>query len=120
VAVYGNTSYVRLDAYDLIVKLFKSQTKEKAFSMLNPRHFLFNLHALVLRLDRIANTYLLKPFGISYAEFLALVTIRDRPGIGPLTLASQLGLGKSSVSLRIGKLEDKGLAIRTMSKKNRV
>lgn len=82
--------------------------------MLNPRHFLFDLHALALRLDRIANTYLLKPFGISYAEFLALITIRDRPGIGPLTL------GKSSVSLRIGKLEDKGLSIRTMSKKNRV
>lgn len=74
-----------------------------------PGDLAFDLHQLVLGLDRSADRILAAEEGITYRRFLALLVLAE---VGPTTqrvLADALGVSEPSVSRMAGVLADAGM-----------
>lgn len=64
----------------------------------------YTLHALVTHLDRAADGILRERFGVSYARYLALLTIARLDGGTQKSVADELGLSEPSVSRTVVRL----------------
>lgn len=74
-----------------------------------PDDLSFDLHALVARLDRVADGVLRVEVGVSYRRFLALFMIRDLGATTQRALAERLGVSEPSTSRMTGVLAQAGL-----------
>lgn len=68
----------------------------------------YELHDLVRTLDRWAER-LLRPEGLSYNRYVALVIIAEHPGMTGRDLARALGISEPSTSALVRKLRDASL-----------
>ena len=71
----------------------------------------FDLHALVVRLDRSADRILRSELGVSYRRFLALFMVRDLGAATQRALADRLEVSEPSVSRMTSVLQDAGLLV---------
>lgn len=78
----------------------------------------YKLHQIIYTLDASANSGLLANFGISYDDFMVLNLIFNYPEMNQQDLADTLRLNKSTISLKLKKLEKKGWLARQSSKKS--
>lgn len=69
----------------------------------------FLFHAVVARLDRLAEGSVLPPWGLTYPEFEFLLAVGAHEGQPQGLLADRLLLGKSAVSQRASGLVARGL-----------
>lgn len=69
----------------------------------------YTLHALVIHLDRAADGILRERFGVSYARYLALLTVARLDGGTQKSLADELGLSEPAVSRTVIGLSADGL-----------
>lgn len=79
---------------------------------------LYLLHEVVMRLDRVAQD-LLKPLGLTYAEFLVLLQIVEQPGTRHHDVAQRMNLSKTSVSLRVKTLLERNWIVQRQNPRNR-
>lgn len=79
----------------------------------------FLLHQLVIHLDRLARVRILDPAGVTYPEFLVLLTVRELGGPTQDEAAASLDMSKSLVSQRVSALIKKGLIVQTPRADNR-
>jgi DNA-binding MarR family transcriptional regulator len=79
----------------------------------------FLLHEIVTRLDRLARKRVLDDKGVSYAEFLIAMAVREmaRPTHGEI--GDLLDMSKSLVSQRVTTLMAKGLIVQRRDEHNR-
>ncbi len=79
----------------------------------------FLLHEIVTRLDRLARKRVLDARGVSYAEFLIAMAVREmaRPTHGEI--GDLLDMSKSLVSQRVATLVAKGLIVQRRDERNR-
>ncbi len=70
----------------------------------------FTLNALVGSLNRAADAILRARFGLTYSQFLFLVTLDSSGTISQGVLAERLGVSKAAVSKRVSWFVDRGLA----------
>lgn len=70
--------------------------------------FAYELHDLVLTLDRHAEA-LLRPEGLSYRRYVALVIVGEHPGLTGRDLAGGLGITEAAVSGLVRRLLADGL-----------
>jgi DNA-binding MarR family transcriptional regulator len=82
------------------------------------RSELYQLHAAVLQLDRIARE-LLRPLDLTYGEFLTLLMVHEHPGSPQRDIADALDLNKATVSLRVKELVERGWVEQLQNPKNR-
>lgn len=68
----------------------------------------YELHDLVFTLDRDAET-LLKPYGLTYRRYVALVIIGEHPGLTGRDLAGGLSVTEAATSGIVKKLLTQGL-----------
>ena len=76
-----------------------------------PQALSYELHKLVVLLDRSADGILRGEEGVSYSRFLALFAVRETGG-SQRDLARWLGLTEPSASRMVGVLEEAGLLAR--------
>lgn len=69
----------------------------------------FTLNALVHEINSSADGILRDQFGITYSQFLFLVTLQSSGETSPSTLANRLGVTRSAVSQRMEWFESRGL-----------
>ncbi|MFP4377297.1 MAG: MarR family winged helix-turn-helix transcriptional regulator [Spirochaetales bacterium] len=79
---------------------------------------LYKLHAVVIALDRIAQQ-LLEPLGITYTEFLVMLSASESNDRTQSEIGQQMALGKASISLKVKALLEKGLVIQKQNPRNR-
>lgn len=79
---------------------------------------LYKLHAIVIALDHVAQQ-LLEPLGITYTEFLVMLSASEAENRTQSDVGHQMGLGKASISLKVKALLDKGLVIQQQNPENR-
>jgi MarR family transcriptional regulator, organic hydroperoxide resistance regulator len=79
----------------------------------------FLLHEIVTRLDRLARKRVLDARGVSYAEFLVAMAVREmaRPTHGEV--GDLLDMSKSLVSQRVSGLLAKGFVLQRRDERNR-
>jgi DNA-binding MarR family transcriptional regulator len=79
----------------------------------------FLLHEIVTRLDRLARKRVLDAKGVSYAEFLIAMAVREmaRPTHGEI--GDLLDMSKSLVSQRVTALVAKGLVVQRRDERSR-
>ena len=70
---------------------------------------IFLLHEITTRLDRIARLRFLAPAGITYPEFLILMSTRELPAPTQEEVGAFVDMSKSLVSQRVSALMKKGL-----------
>lgn len=68
----------------------------------------FELHDLVRTLDRDADR-LLRPSGLGYSRYVALVVLDEHPGLSGRALAGALGTSEAAASKLLRRLLDDGL-----------
>jgi DNA-binding MarR family transcriptional regulator len=71
----------------------------------------FDLHALVIRLDRAADAILRRELGVSYRRFMPLFAIRDLGASTQRALAERLDVSEPAVSRMTAVLHDAGLLV---------
>jgi MarR family transcriptional regulator, organic hydroperoxide resistance regulator len=79
----------------------------------------FKLHEIVIRLDAYAQGVLLAPIGLTYAEFLVLMAVRESRSSTHQDISGAIGASKSLVSQRVKSLEGKRMARQVVNAKNR-
>jgi DNA-binding MarR family transcriptional regulator len=79
----------------------------------------FKLHEIVIRLDTIAQKAVLAPVGLTYAEFLVLMAVRELPQPRQQDVSGMIGASKSLVSQRVKSLAAKRLLRQTVNENNR-
>ncbi|MCA1755464.1 MAG: MarR family transcriptional regulator [Spirochaeta sp.] len=79
---------------------------------------LFQMHELVIQLDRAAQI-ILAPLGITYNDFLVLLAVYGNPSSSQQEIAQSIGVGKASISLRTRALSEKGLVVQSLNPENR-
>lgn len=77
------------------------------------------LHEIVARLDRLARQRVLDEKGISYAEFLVAMAVREMPQPTHGEVGALLDMSKSSVSQRVAGLLAKGMVVQRRHAENR-
>ncbi len=71
----------------------------------------FKLHHLVRQLDKYADSFLMKSFGISYSRFLCLVAIHHEQPVTQHDVATELLVSDAVVSRMIGPLTNDGYIV---------
>jgi DNA-binding MarR family transcriptional regulator len=79
----------------------------------------YKLHELVIRLDTIAQKEVLAPIGLTYAEFLVLMAVREIPQPRQQDVSEMIGASKSLVSQRVKALAEKRLLRQAVNRDNR-
>jgi MarR family transcriptional regulator, organic hydroperoxide resistance regulator len=79
----------------------------------------YKLHQIIYSLDAQANQVLATNFDISYDDFMVLNLIYNYPQINQQNLAATLRLGKSAISQRLNKLEQRNFLKRKASNNSR-
>jgi DNA-binding MarR family transcriptional regulator len=79
----------------------------------------YKLHEIVIRLDAYAQGVLLAPIGVTYAEFLVLMAVRESRTSTHQDISGAIGASKSLVSQRVKSLEAKRMARQVVNAKNR-
>lgn len=79
---------------------------------------LYKLHAVVIALDRIAQR-LLEPLSITYTEFLVMLSASEASDRTQSDIGRHMGLGKSSISVKVKALLDKDLVVQQQNTSNR-
>jgi DNA-binding MarR family transcriptional regulator len=79
---------------------------------------LYKMHAVVIALDRIAQQ-LLEPLGVTYTEFLVMLSASEAADRTQTDVGQQMGLGKASISLKVKALLDKSLVTQKQNPVNR-
>lgn len=69
----------------------------------------FTLNELVAEMNRSADGILRTNFGITYSQFLFLVTLQGMGETNPTSLATELGVSRSAVSQRLEWFETRSL-----------
>lgn len=100
----------------LVFKQFMYQTQ---YYMKFSKTIVYKLHQIIYSLDAQANQLLTTNFDISYDHFMVLNLVYNYPEINQQNLAVTLRLGKSAISQRLNKLEQKNFIKRKASKKSR-
>jgi len=72
----------------------------------------YKLNAIVMKLNKIADTVLFDTLGITYGKFLILMTIYEHQNHKQQTICERMDLSKSVVSKRIKELMNKGLIVK--------
>ncbi len=79
----------------------------------------FLLHEIVTRLDRLARKRVLDAKGVSYAEFLIAMAVREMANPTHSEIGDILDMSKSLVSQRVTTLVAKGLVVQRRDERNR-
>jgi DNA-binding MarR family transcriptional regulator len=79
----------------------------------------YKLHELVIRLDTIAQRAVLAPIGLTYAEFLVLMAVKEIPQPRQQDVSEMIGASKSLVSQRVKALTEKRLLLQAVNRDNR-
>ncbi len=79
----------------------------------------YKLHEIVIRLDAYAQGVLLAPVGVTYAEFLVLMAVRESDSTTHQDISRLIGASKSLVSQRVKSLEEKRMVRQVVNSKNR-
>ncbi|SCC95376.1 hypothetical protein THIX_90145 [Thiomonas sp. X19] len=79
----------------------------------------FLLHEIVARLDRLARQRVLDAKGISYAEFLVAMAVREKAQPTHREVGELLDMSKSLVSQRVTALLAKGFVLQRRDEHNR-
>ena len=79
----------------------------------------FLLHEIVTRLDRLARKRVLDAKGVSYAEFLIAMAVREMASPTHGEIGDLLDMSKSLVSQRVTTLVAKGLVVQRRDERNR-
>ncbi len=79
----------------------------------------FLLHEIVIRLDRLARQTILEERGVTYQEFLVMMSARELPTPTQDDVAQYLDISRSSVSQRVSSLLEKQLVLQVQDKSNR-
>ena len=79
----------------------------------------FLLHEIVTRLDRLARQTILEDRGITYQEFLVMMSTRELPSPTQDEVAQYLDISRSSVSQRVSSLLGKQLVTQVQDSSNR-
>jgi DNA-binding MarR family transcriptional regulator len=80
---------------------------------------IFNLHVIILTIDKFTGDFLQSTVGISYEEFLIMMIVDSRPELTQKEIAESLNQTQSAVSRRIHSLHERKLLIRRESTENR-